>query len=309
MTTITKNFTLTASNTPPRIVAPLTGTVTRGTWVTNQSITVAAMPNGFMRYNYLLPAQYSSSFIYPLLMYGHPNDEGMSGGSYPSDGNGLVAAEADGAYNTVNFRTKYPAIIVVPHCDQSIDTSGANGNANFGGYLDTPNSGGNEQGINALLLFMQANFSVDVSRCYAIGDSLGGIGTCAWVNDNNRVNGVHKYWAGGAGLSDNLYRPSSPTDNTRFEAMRNVLYIAVSTPTDNDPNGYDHPAWQYYNGNANYPQENTYNSGGIAACKANGANFYYVEMQGGFPTPYYLGLNEDGQGGSSLYNLLFNTIV
>jgi hypothetical protein len=292
---------------PTRIVAPLTGTVSRGTWFANQRLNVAAMPNGFMQYNYLLPQGYSSSFVYPILFYGHPNDEGMNGGSYPADGGGLVFQTViDGTFNTVAFRTNFPCIVVVPECDQTLDGSGANGNANFGGYADTPNSGGNEQGITALLNFFIANFSVDQTRAYATGDSLGAIGSLAWLVDNNTVNGVHKIWTAAMGFSDQLYRPNGIPNSQVFAAMATVPYIAVSTPNDNNQQIYDQAGWQFYTGNTNYPSPADYTSGGVAALKAGSSSFYYLLDPTGVPWDTYRQLNADGGKGTALYNLLFS---
>lgn len=291
-----------------RIVAPLTGTVAKGSWFTNQSITVGAMPNGFMRYNYLLPQGYNpSTFIYPILFYGHENDEGMNGNSYPSDGGGLVNQTViDGSFNTIAFRTNFPCIVVVPHCDQSIDTSGANGNANFGGYADSPNSGGNEQAINALLNFFISNFAVDTTRCYATGDSLGAIGALAWIIDNNTVNGSLKLWTAAMGFSDQLFRQGANSAGSVFSRMANVPYIAVGTPNDNNEQIYDQAAWQSYTGNSNYPSPSTYSSGGAAALRAASTSYYYMHTTNDVPWDTYRQLNADGGQGTSLYNLLFS---
>jgi hypothetical protein len=287
------------------IVAPLTGTVTSGTWLTNQSLTVAAMPNGFMRYNVLLPAQYNPAFLYPVIFHGHENDEGMNGSSYPSDGAGLVnQTEINGTYNTPSFRRQFPAIVVVPHCDQSLDTSGANGNANFGGYADGTNTGGNEQAINALVAHVLATWSADPSRFYGRGSSLGAIGVLAWLVDNNALNGAHKIWAAGIGFSDQLFRSG---DNTAaFDAMHDVPYLAISTPFDNNEQIYDMDAWLHYTGNTNYPSEATLASGGVAAIKAGTSKFYYVRMTSSqMPWDVYSQLNVDGGLGTPLWTWLF----
>ena len=308
-------YRLTPGVAPPtgsRVVAPLTGTVTTGSWVTNQSLAFAGMPGGggSMRYNYLLPSGYSTNVIYPILFYGHENDEGMNGGSYPADGGGLVNQTViDGTFNTIAFRTNFPCIVVVPECDQSRDTSGADGNANFGGYADTPNSGGNELAINLLLAHFKAAFSVDPTRCYCTGDSLGAIGSLAWMVDNNRVNGVNKLWTAGMGFSDQLFRPGGVPNTTVFAAMTNVPYIAVSTPNDNNQAIYDQAGWTFYTGNNNYPGPSQYNSGGVAAMRAGTTRFYYMLDPNGVPWDTYRQLNADGGQGTALYNLLFSFIT
>jgi hypothetical protein len=287
------------------IVAPLTVSVTPGTWVSAR-INVSAMPNGFMAYAYLLPQNYSTSFLYPLIFYGHENDEGMNGGSYPNDPLGLVQQNViDGTFNTIAFRTRYPSIVVVPLCDQTIDGSGSNGNSNFGGYADSTNSGGNEQGINALNQFFVNNFSIDTTRRYTTGDSLGAIGSLAWLVDNNQQNGALKLWTAAMSFSDQLFRPSTPNSNV-FPAMTNVPFIAISTPSDNNPSSYDQPAWQFYTGNSNYPTPSSYSSGGVAAIRAGSTSYYYINTTSGVPWDTYRQMNADGGQGTALYDLLFS---
>lgn len=292
------------------IAAPLTGPVTKGTWVTNQRINVAAMPHGFMQYNVLLPAQYSTAFLYPVLFYGPENDEGDSNGGYPADGGNLVnQTTIDGAFNTVAFRTDFPAIVVVVEYDQTIDESGENPNANGGGYNDAPNSGGNEQGVNVLAAHILATYSADPSRFYTSGDSLGSIACLADIVDNNAYNGIHKIWAAAMGFSDQLYRPTI-NNSAVFPNMVHVPYIAVSTPYDNSESSYDMPAWEYYTGNTNYPSEAAYASGGVAAIKAGSSSFYYIRMTSSqMPWEVYRQLNADGGKGTNLYKLLFSFVA
>ena len=299
----------TAFNLTSKVVAPLTGTVTKGTWVTNQSISVAAMPSGSMRYNYLLPQGYdpNGNTIYPIVVYGHENDEGMNGSTYPADGGGLVNQTViDGTFNTVAFRTNFPAIVIVPEADQSLDLSGANGNANFGGYADTPNSGGNEQAVVALTKYFLANFKADPTQVYCTGDSLGAIGCLAWMVDNNSINGINKLFTAGMAFSDQLYRPGGVSNSTVFAAMKTVPLLAISTPNDNNQASYDQPGWTYYTGNSVYPTATTYSSKGVAGLKASTSNFYYLDTTTGVPWDTYRQLNADGGQGTALYTWLFS---
>jgi hypothetical protein len=307
----TQTFSLLGSAGGARITAPLTGSVTKGTWVLAQRINVAAMPQGYMQYNYLLPAQYNPAFLYPILFYGHENDEGMNGGTYPSNPGDFLIPQTivDGAFNTIAFRTNFPCIVVVPQCDQSQDTSGSSPNSNFGGYNDSANSGGNEQAINALLAYMKTQFSVDATRCYCTGDSLGAIGSLAWLVDNNRAtNQGLNLWTAAMCFSEQLYRPATPNSQV-FNRMRTVPLIVVPTPSDNVPSSYDQPAWQYYMGNNNYPTPATYNSGGVNAIRAGTNNFWMINTTSGVPWDTYRLLNADGGNGTNLYNLLFSFII
>ena len=298
-----------------RVPAPLTGTVTTGSWVSGQTLAFA-MPGGGgnLYYNVLLPAQYTTNYIYPILFFGHTNDAGMNGGSYPLPGSTFVSTSdnwitpnINSVVNTVNFRTAYPCIIVMPQCDQSLDSTGGNGNANFGGYADSPNSGANEQANIALAKYMMANYSADTTRMYWVGTSLGAIGGLAQLVDNNIYNGINKIWTAAVGLSDQLYRPSVPNTSV-FPVMANVPYLAISTPSDNNPASYDQPAWTYYTGNSNYPSQSNYDSGGMAGIRAGTSQFYYIDMPSGAPWNTLLQMNADGGDATVWWNWLFSQI-
>lgn len=293
-----------------RVVAPLTGTVSAGTWVCNQRLTVGAMPNGFMAYSYMLPQGYSASanIVYPLVIAEHWNDGGMNGNSYPDTS--CPGGTFGGTMDTANMRRGYPAIVVAPKADQSIDTSGSDGNSNFGGYGDSPNSGGNEQGVNALVAYFKANFKVDATRVYCTGDSLGGIGCLAQMVDNNQINGVNSIFTAGLLFSDQLYRPAtSPNPTSLFNRMKTVPLMAVSTPYDNSPSSYDQPAWTNDTGNSNYPTKAQYDSGGVAKMQAGSTNYYYQAVTDGTnPWDYYRALNADGGDGTAMYTWLFSQV-
>ena len=298
----------TSGSTGSQVPAPLQGNVTTGSWVVNQRISVSAMPNGFMQYNYLLPAQYNPNYLYPILFFGHTDYAGMSGGSYPLDGTVFTQVSAwlnftlDSVVNTVAFRTAYPCIVVAPQCDQTLGDTDPNGN--FGGYNDSTNSGGNEQAVTAIAQYFITNFPVDPGRRYVVGTSLGAIGALAWIVDNNIYNGVNRIWTAAVGLSEQLYRPTQPNANV-FPNMTTVPYLAISTPSDNSPTSYDQPAWQYYTGNSNFPQQSAYDSGGMPAIRAGTSQFYYIDEPGGAPWQTLLKTNADGGDGTTWWNWLF----
>lgn len=295
---------------PGLVVGPLPGPVTAGTWITNLRLANPAMPNGFMQYNVLLPANWSatSGNTWAMLVYGHMNDQGMNGGSYPRDGTSLVNLDSiNGWCNTVAFRTEFPCIVLVPQYDQTLDLSGGSPNANGGGYADSPNSGGNEQ---TLLLVVQSALTAYKGNANAVigtGDSLGAIACLAQLVDNNIYNGVHKVWAAAMGYSDQLFRPSVPNSGV-FPVMANVPYIAVSTPSDNNPGIYDQAGWQAYTGGTSYPTPAAFSAGGVAAIKAGSSQFYYIDTTGGNPWDTYRKLDVDGGQGTKLYQLLFSFI-
>ncbi len=129
---------------------------TAGNWIT-QTI------DG-QQYEVLLPANYSSSQQYATILYLHPLDAGADPTS--------LTAEVNTWFNSTDFRTNYPAIIVMPLLNQTADTSG--GTINFGGVTgDTPGT----QFVLDALKQVQTRYSVDRSRIYVTGASMGGQGT------------------------------------------------------------------------------------------------------------------------------------
>lgn len=315
MAIFNQSFTLSAVAASPRVVAPLTGSVTTGTWIVNQHQTLASSPSGigYMNYNVLLPAQYSSSLLYPVLFVLHPDFAGMSGSGYPADGASFVAdgryisstQSVNSLYNNVSFRTAFPCIIVAPQCDQTLGDADANGN--FGGYNDSQNSGWNERAVNACLTTIIASYSVDPKRRYCIGQSLGGIGVLAYLVDNNSQNGPGSHlWTGGATFSDQLFRTTA--NNTVFNRMSSVPLFCVSTSVDNDPTSYDEPAWTSYTGNTSYPAMSSYNTSGVSGVRAGTTQFYYINNGSNQPDSC-MQLNALGGNGTAFFTWLFSQII
>jgi hypothetical protein len=263
-----------------RVVAPLTGTVTTGTWVTSQRLNVAAMPHGFINYDYLLPQGYdpAGTTTYPVLVMGHTNTTGSSGSTYPNSvivtfdlGNG---ATINGAFNNVAWRTRFPAIVIIPYCDQTDGTGGTG--QNFGGYGDSPDSGGNEQGVMALVQSVLANFKADPTRVYATGWSLGGIGSTAWMLDNNLLNGTGtRLFTAGLPISGRIIRTPSP--NLTPMKLVPMMCVSGSSDTTSPPEDFNRPAWRFHAGNSTYPSQSSLAASGVAGLKAGASNYYYLE--------------------------------
>lgn len=266
-----------------------------------------------MNYNVLLPAQYNSSLLYPVLFVMHPDFDGQGGGAYPRDGAGFTTGDSygpgyslDTMFNSVAFRTAHPCIIVAPQCDQTLGDSDPNGN--FGGYNDSQNSGWNEQAVNGILARIIAQYPVDPGRHYMIGYSLGGIGTLAQLVDNNQYNGPGlKNWTAGMTYSDQLYRPGTSNDSL-YARMASVPLCCFSTDSDNVPSSYDQPAWQTYTGNSNFPSPATYSNGGMAAIRAGSSNYYYVNDGSNNPATDFMPMNVLGGNGDAAYAWLFSHI-
>src|SRR6185312_2210181 len=118
-----------------------------------------------MQYDVLLPANYDPATAYPVMLYLHQLDMG-------NDPSGLLQ-EVDPWFNSTQFRTDHPAIVVMPFLDQSADPSGQT--INWGG-ISTADSAGETDAIAALKQVM-SQYKVDGSRVYLTGNSMGGIGT------------------------------------------------------------------------------------------------------------------------------------
>ena len=133
-----------------------------------------------------------------------------------------------------------------------------------------------------------SQYPVDPGRRYTIGYSLGGIGTLAYLVDNNQYNGPGlQLWTAGVTYSDQLFRPSTPNSNV-FSRMASVPLLTISTESDNVPSSYDQPAWTAYTGNSNYPTQSNYDNGGMAAIRAASTNYYYINYGSANPATTFM---------------------
>lgn len=322
VTGTTAAFTVSSTAVSTRVPAPLSGSVSKGTWLQNQKVAQSGLPGGggFMYYDLLVPANYDPKYVYPIVVLGHENDEGMNGGSYPSSnlstqGSALgTNLSWDAAFNTVNMRTKFPAFLILPYCDQTKDTSGATPGNNFGGYADTPGSTANAQGVLGIIAAVEATYSIDKTRIYGFGCSLGAIGLLSWLVDFNTWGTAaanKSIFTAGIGLSDQLYRPNvgGGSNSGAITAMKNVPYFAIGTPNDNNVAIYDQAAWQQYTGNSNYPTVSDYTSGGVAKCNAPGTSYYFINTTVDVPwNQGFAQLNEDGGIATPIFTWLFSQI-
>ncbi len=103
-----------ASSQPVTPTSAPSSAATPGNWIT-QTI------DG-QQYEVLLPANYSASQTYATILYLHPLDAAANPG---------LTAEVSGWFNSTDFRTNYPSIVVMPLLNQTADTSGQT--INFGG--------------------------------------------------------------------------------------------------------------------------------------------------------------------------------
>ncbi len=281
----------------PLVPSPLTGNVTQGTW---QYIDVPSpgFPQGTMHAGLLLPSGYSAAFRYPVIVYEHQNSEGDSWytqGGDPTQNTIVNQDVIDGFYDSVAFRTDHPSIVIVPFCDQTIDPSGSNGDSNFGGYGDSPGSSHNENGVVAVVQYVEATFSAYPAKTYVTGQSLGGIGTWALLIDHSQLHGPlsHTFTAG-VPLSGGLTRssvtgtgPGNVLDSASTGLLTGVPIWAINGQQDTwqgDPassgDSVGRPLWRALTGNGTFPvDQNT-----AASTQAGATPYHYDDATTGHNT-------------------------
>jgi predicted esterase len=220
-----------------------TGPVNPGDW-TQQTI------NG-MKYDVLLPANYDPSQKYPTVLYLHQLDMG-------TDEKDLLD-EVNPWFNSTQYRTDNPSIVVMPLLDQSADPSGQT--VNFGGVSGDDQPG--EDNAIAALKQVESQYSVDTSRVYVTGNSLGGIGTWDMLTKYNAVNGTNeKIFAAGMPLAGNDYAAGGGNPDPHVVAQLSDVPIWAIHGADDDqvPNSWDRS---------------------LAQSLANDPNFHYTELPTG----------------------------
>jgi predicted peptidase len=267
-----------ADDGPPLVPAPLTGDVQKGSWQYGD-LPFAGIATGKVHYAFLLPHAYSSAYRYPILVYEHENTEGnawyQSGGD-PAKNTIVYQDVIDGVFNSVAFRTKYPAIVIVPYCDQTDGSAGSSGQ-NFGGYNDAPGKNVNENAVVAVVKHFADAFSVYRRKVYVTGDSLGGIGSEAAMLDYNAYNGpIDRVFAAALPYAAQiaLRNPDPARDDATIARMASVPMWAVSGANDgtSPPEAFNRPLWRAVAKNAAYPSATT-----ASGTRAGASAFHYTE--------------------------------
>jgi predicted esterase len=201
-----------------------------------------------MKYDVLLPANYDPSKKYPTVLYLHQLDMG-------TDEPDLIN-EVNPWFNSPTYRQNNPSIVVMPLLDQSADPSGQT--VNFGGVSNDQQAG--ETNAIAALKQVESNYSVDSSRVYVTGNSLGGIGTWDMLTKYNAVNGTNeKIFAAGMPLAGNDYAAGggNPDPNV-VNQLKDVPIWAIHGADDQQvPNSWDRS---------------------LSQSLANDPNFHYTEL-------------------------------
>jgi hypothetical protein len=248
---------------------------TSGTWQSGD-LPFPGLPSGKdFHYDYLLPDGYSTATRYPIIVYEHEDCEGDNwyyGGGDPLQLVGAGMMEFD-SFNTQYYRAHYPSIVIVPYADQQ---AGCNDTVyNFGGYGDSPGSDPNEQAVVALVQNFEQTYSVDTSRIYATGDSLGGIGSWALGVDYNSTNGiVGKVFTAVMPFAGVIERGGLTQSYINQLQAGGVPVFAVSGAGDGTSRVQDwnEPMWQALAGNGNYPP--------APGAEAGNSSFWYLEDPG-----------------------------
>jgi predicted peptidase len=172
-----------------------------------------------MEYVVLEPAGYSATQRYPVVLYLHQLDMG-------NDKPDLIHT-VDGWFNTPQFRARHPAIIVMPLLDQSKDPHGRV--INFGGKREGHIG---EDNTIAALREVMSTYSVDPTRIYVTGNSMGGMG--AWqmlLAYNTRTGTKGKLFAAGMPVAG-AHRTADPAQAAT--ALKDVPIWAIHGAKDKE---------------------------------------------------------------------------
>ncbi len=170
-----------------------------------------------IRYDVLLPRDFSPDKAYPVVLYLHQ----LGMGSYPVG----LHREIDPWFEGEAFRIRHPAIVVVPILDQSHDQHGQT--VNFGGKRT---GGAAEETVIAALRDIMARYTIDPARIYVTGNSMGGMGTWAMLLDYNAQTGTRGHiFTAGMPLAG---RHATATPEQATEALKTVPIWAIHGAKD-----------------------------------------------------------------------------
>jgi len=142
----------------------------------------------------------------------------QGGGDFPEQ----LMEEVNPWFDSKAWRKSYSAIVICPALDARPDYTGTK--INFGGF-SADNSEGEDNAIAAVKL-VEGKYSVDRSRIYVTGPSLGGVG--AWdmlIKYNALTGGKDRIFAAGMPLAGSIYDGDDPVTSPSaavVEELRNV---------------------------------------------------------------------------------------
>lgn len=171
----------------------------------------------------LLPSGYDPTVSYATTLYLHQLDNGSNGPQSLQD-------QINAWFNTSDFRTAHPSIIVAPLLDQNADLSGQT--INFGG-ISTADTDGETNAIAALKQVM-SQYLTNPNQVYVTGNSMGGIGTWDMLIKYNAYTGTEgKIFAAGMPLAGADYGQGYPAPTADVvQALKDVPIFAIHGASD-----------------------------------------------------------------------------
>jgi hypothetical protein len=266
----------------PKIVAPLVGTVTTTSFTAaDYAVPGVTLPSGKpFHYEIMMPSQYSTNFLWPLMIWLHPNQSGNAW--YGGSASTISVNDAAPQYQNVAFQRAYPCICIVPYADQTTGTAELQ---NWGGWINTGGTGNgttfngetgpNVFALNGLVQHLIATLSIDPSRIYVNGFSLGGHGAEYAMLRYNQVNGNPKIYTAGTstgGVLEIHGYGAGPTDaDVTNSAQVPVWWISGQNDGTSVPSHWNALMWQKQAGNTSYPGEGL----SEASSKAGASNYHF----------------------------------
>lgn len=204
------------------VPAPLTGTVTPQNWtVYDQNFNGITLACGKpFHFIVLPPAQYNPTiYKYPLLIWLHPDFQGDPWYLGTNTSPAYLANDETANFNTVNQLTNYPAFVASPYADQT-NGNGSSGSCtgdgndaveNWGGWNNngltgsgtvySGDTGPNVFAVLDMINYLEGVYSIDPSRIFVEGFSLGGIGAEYLAQKYNTQTGSPSVFASAASMA------------------------------------------------------------------------------------------------------------
>lgn len=247
------------------VPAPLTGTITINPWQTfDQTFSGITLACGKpFHFNVAMPPQYNGQvYKYPLYIWLHPDYEGdpwYYGGN--TNATFLATGNEAASYNTTSWMTQFPAFYVIPYADQTNGNGGSgscNGDGpdaveNWGGWFNNGSTGSgthysgdtgpNTFAILQMVTFLENQYSIDASRIYLNGFSLGAIGTSYLCQHYNILNGSPAVFAACLESGGGVDYADAPVTSTDEAIMQNVptWYFSGASDSASPPGDYNTP--------------------------------------------------------------------
>lgn len=254
------------------VPAPLSGTVTLNAWQTfDQSFAGITLACGKpFHFNVAQPPQYNpSAYTYPLYIWLHPDFDADDWYDGRNTNPFKLTGNEGGSYNTVSWMTQFPAFYALPYADQTNGNGGSgsctgDGNdaiENWGGWFNNGTTGSgthysgdtgpNTFALLKMITFLESQYSIDASRIYVNGFSLGAIGSGYLCQHYNIINGSPAVFAACLESGGGVDQADTPVTSTTIAKMQQVPKWAFSGANDtmSPPGSYNTPLCSGLGGN------------------------------------------------------------